>query len=396
MTAAAGRRLVGSHALGATAISLPWPLLLADVWSTTGSDAWLGLTGAARLLPYVLLSTAAGILADRVLRSTVLRWSAAARTLLVAGAATALLADQLVAAVVVAALAVAVSTPAYPASAAALPGIAGSRTGRLTDLLVTVEVSAFMVGPAMGGVLLGLGIGDSAMPVAAALATGSWVLLRGLRCAPVPGDPTQPTGGRLAVVLSSPGVPAAIAVVSLHNFVEGAAGVALLSLSHEHWAAGDAGFGIGTAALGFGALAAPLVAHALRMRAALAVSAAGLGLAGALPAVATAAGPLVVAGAAGTVVECASTEVLQRSVPDRVLAFSLGLSDAIMVLAAMLGALVAPWLAGALGPVPLFVTLALALALASVGWALAVSRRRAVGLPVVEDDPADMDAVHHQ
>ena len=37
-----GVRVVGSHALGATAISLPWPLLLAQVWSVTGSDAWLG------------------------------------------------------------------------------------------------------------------------------------------------------------------------------------------------------------------------------------------------------------------------------------------------------------------------------------------------------------------
>ncbi len=386
---------MGSHALGATAISLPWPLLLADVWSATGSDGWLGLTGAVRLLPYVLLSTAAGVLADRVLRTTVLHWSAATRTLLLAGAGAAMLADQLVLAVVVTALAVAVSTPAYPASAAALPNIGGSRTGRLTDLLVTVEVSAFVVGPALGGLLLGIGVGDAGLPAAAVLAVGSWVLLRGLRCTPVRCDPTEPTGGRLAVVLSTPGVPAAIGVVTLHNFVESAASVALLSLSHQYWAAGDSGFGIGTAALGFGSLAAPLLAHALRMRTALAGSAAGLGRAGGLPGVAAAAGPLVVTGAAGTVVECASTEVLQRSVPDRVLAFSLGFSDAIMVLAAMLGALVAPWLAGLLGPVALFVTLALVLTMVAVGGA-ASSRRRAVGLPVVEDDPADVDAVHHQ
>lgn len=207
-----------------------------------------------------LLSTAAGILADRVVRTTVLRWSAATRTLLLAGALAALLADQLVAAVVVAALAVAVSTPAYPASAAALPGLAGARTGRLTDLLVTVEVSAFVVGPAVGGVLLGLGLGDAALPAAAVLSVGSWVLLRGLRCAPVQRAPTEPAGGRLAVVLSTPGVSAAIGVVTLHNFVESAARVGLLSLSHEYWSAGDQGFGIGTAALGFGSLAAPLLA----------------------------------------------------------------------------------------------------------------------------------------
>ena len=95
MRGGVGGRLVASHALGATAISLPWPLLLAEVWSATESDTWLGLTGAVRLLPYVLLSTAAGILADRIARTTVLRWSAALRTLLLAGAGAAVLSGQL-------------------------------------------------------------------------------------------------------------------------------------------------------------------------------------------------------------------------------------------------------------------------------------------------------------
>ena len=95
------------------------------------------------------------------------------------------------------------------------------------------------------------------------------------------------------------------------------------------------------------------------MRGSLLVSAGGFGLGGVLPGMAAAAGPLAVAGASGTVVECVSTEVLQRSLPDRMRAFALGLADAVMVAAAMLGALVAPWLASMLGPVPLFVTLAL-------------------------------------
>ena len=151
MTGRPGLRVVVSHALGATAISVPWPLLLADVWSATGSDAWLGLTGAVRLLPYVLLSTAAGILADRFARTAVLRWSAVLRTLLLAAAGGAVLADQLALGVGLAALAVAVSTPAYPAAVAAMPGLGGSRTGRLTDVLVTVEVAAFVVGRRSAG-----------------------------------------------------------------------------------------------------------------------------------------------------------------------------------------------------------------------------------------------------
>ena len=65
-------------------------------------------------------------------------------------------------------------------------------------------------------------------------------------------------------------------------------------------------------------------------------------------------------------VECLCTDVLQRSVPDRSRAFALGLADAIMVLAAMLGALVAPGLASLVGPVPLFVGLGASLALAAL------------------------------
>ena len=396
MSGGAGGRLVASHALGATAISLPWPLLLAEVWSATGSDAWLGLTGAVRLLPYVLLSTAAGILADRIARTTVLRWSAALRTLLLAGAGAAVLSGQLGPGVCLAALSVAVSTPAYPAAVAAMPGIGGSRTGPLTDLLVTVEVAAFVVGPAVGGVLIGLEAGPWALALGPVLALGSWGMLAGLRNPAARPSATEVGRGRLAVVLGTPGVPTAIGIVVVHNFVESVAAVGLLSLSHTHWRTGDQGFGVGTAALGFGALAAPLLAGVLRMRGSLLVSAGGFGLGGVLPGMAAAAGPLAVAGASGTVVECVSTEVLQRALPDRMRAFALGLADAVMVAAAMLGALVAPWLASTLGPVPLFMTLALMLGMVAAGLRPDLSRRWAVGLPVVKDHPAHMNAVRHQ
>ena len=109
-----------------------------------------------------------------------------------------------------------------------------------------------------------------------------------------------------------------------------------------------------TAALGFGSLAAPLLGLLIRLRGSLLINGGGFAVAGLVPGVAAAVGPLAVAGAAGTVVECVSTEVLQRSVPDRVRAFSLGLADSVMVLAAMLGALVAPRLASLIGAPALF------------------------------------------
>jgi hypothetical protein len=267
---------------------------------------------------------------------------------------------------------VAAGTPAYPAAVAALPQLPGGGSRSLTGLLVTVEVSAFVVGPAVGGLLLGVADGVWSVAAGAALGVLAWPLLVGLDSGrPQPEDAVSGMG-RLRTVLRSPGVPSAIMVVALVNFTEAAASVGLLSLSHDRWGAGDRGFGIGTAALGFGSLAAPLVALLVRLRGSLLLTAGGLAAAGAAPGVLLAAGPLAVSGAAGTTVECVVTDVLQQAVPDRVRAFSLGLTDAVMVLAAACGALLAPQLTSTIGPVPTFVSLALLLCLTG-GWL----RRRA-------------------
>ena len=54
-------------------MSLPWPLLVLLVWERAG-DGWvLGVAGAARMLPYVALSWAAGRLADRYARDRIVR-----------------------------------------------------------------------------------------------------------------------------------------------------------------------------------------------------------------------------------------------------------------------------------------------------------------------------------
>ena len=61
-------------------MSLPWPLLVLLVWERAG-DGWvLGVAGAARMLPYVALSWAAGRLADRYARDRIVRLTLVART----------------------------------------------------------------------------------------------------------------------------------------------------------------------------------------------------------------------------------------------------------------------------------------------------------------------------
>ncbi len=373
MTARAPLRLLAAHALGATALSLPWPVLLARVFSSTHDDGWLGLAAAGRLLPYVALSSLAGMLADRVDRTAVLRWSASVRTGLLAGAAVALGTGHLAAAVVLAVLTVAAGTPAYPAAVAALPRLAPDRTERWTAWLVTAEVSAFVVGPAVGGLLLSAGGGRWTLPLAAATAASSYGLLLRLGPAPAVRVSDGRGRGRLLTVVRTPGVPAAVAVVALVNLVESGASVALLGLSADRWHEGERGYGVATAALGLGSLAAPLLGRLVALRGSLRLGGTGLLGAGAAPLAVVGVAPLALAGAGSTVVECVATETLQQAVPDRVRAFALGLTDSVMVAAAALGSFVAPSLVRLAGPTPTFAALGLVLVVVSL------RRRRVAG-----------------
>src|SRR4051794_34209478 len=88
------RRVLAVHALAATAMSLPWPLLLVLVADDTGSGMLLGLAAAARLAPSVALSWGVGRLADRHSRDRIVRTTLVARAALLACLAVAVAADR--------------------------------------------------------------------------------------------------------------------------------------------------------------------------------------------------------------------------------------------------------------------------------------------------------------
>jgi MFS family permease len=223
--------MVISYALAATAISMPWPALFAAVWSSTHSNVLLGVTGALRMLPYLALSAVSGMLADRVRRSTVVRWSTALRVALLAGSAMALHMQELVLAVGLALLTVAAGTPSYPAAAAAMPSLAPERRSQLTRLLVTAEVSGFVVGPALSGLLVGVGGAEWAIPASVAITLLALLLLVRVRTGPIPRAVVPPDHGRLRTVLRCPGVPLVMAVVVVVHLVLSAASIGLPALS---------------------------------------------------------------------------------------------------------------------------------------------------------------------
>ena len=350
------RGTIASHAVAAVGMSLPWPLLVLLVWERAG-DGWvLGLAGAARMLPYVALSWAAGRLADRFARDRIVRLTLAARLVLLVGVAAALTIGQTWLALVAATLAIAAATPAYPALAAAMPGLAGRHTERATGLLVTCEVASFVVGPALGGLMLAPATRPLVPWVAVVCLVAAWVLFDGVRL-PKPAEAVATTraNGVLAALRTSGVLRGAVAAVAVVNAVAAAVGLALLPLA-EAWDVASEGtaFGIATGALGLGALGGPVLGRiAARWRLGPRVWLVVLG--GCLWAWCrrlrcwVAVPLLAVAGAAAVQVEIVATAYVQRAAPDRLRASVLGLTDTAMVAAALLGALVSPALAATIG-----------------------------------------------
>ena len=350
------RRVLASHALASVAMSLPWPLLLVLVWEDTGSAALLGLAGAARMLPYVLFSWAVARVADHHRRDRIVQATLLGRFVLLGAMAALLGTGHVLAAVLAAAAAVAVATPAYPALAAAMPTAAGpERAPRATSLLVTIEVASFVVGPALGGLLLAPSVRVLVAPLSlAGVATAALLMIRiGLPAPQGAGSPEAAYGVRSAL-RRSPALRGAIVAAAAVNAVLAAVGVALLPLAGEAWQSGGTTYGLATGVLGFGALAGPLLTRIggtdrARVRGGLVLGAGCLVAVAPTPSLAWALVPLAVVGAAAVQVESAATGIIQVHAPDRVRAGVLGVTDTAMVAAAMAGAFLAPLAVEAVG-----------------------------------------------
>ena len=366
------RRVILGHTCAAMGLSLPWPLLLVLVAEQDPDPLLLGVAGAARMLPFVLCSWAAGRLADAVRRDLIVRLTLALRVVLLLGAAVATVAGAVWVAVAATTLAVAVSTPAYPALVAAMPGLAGSRTRGATDLLVTIEVGAFVVGGAGGGLLLG-GATRAFVPWLPVLLTALALVI----VLPVPMPrPVRAVGAprpsAYRELRRHPTACRAVAAMAVVNLVDAAVLLTLLPLTLDTWGSDAAGFGLCTGVFGFAALAAPLLHRigrtpAVAVRRALLLLGAGVLLVAPAPSVGWSLVPLALAGAASVALEAAATGVVQDELPDEVRATVLGVNDTVIVTAALVGSLAAPVAVALVGAGVVLVFLA-ALLVATAFW----------------------------
>ena len=401
--------------------------LLVVVARVSNDPLLLGVVGAARVLPYVVLSVPAGIVADRFERRLVLLVTDVARAAIMVVLAGLVAVDGPLAAIVaLAVLATCFSTFFGPTIGSYLPSLVRDERelGPANSAWSTLDNLAYVIGPAIAGLL----IAGSGLALAFLLNALSfsfvvavlWSLPADRRSAPGepgggpddvgsaapgsdagqgtaalagrPAEATPPAGQRRRAALGP--VIALGALDSLTSAVFGGLGVLTVILATDALHAGDDATGALNAALGVGGMAGAVVAGVVVVRARLAPSLLGgaIVLAAGLAALATAAQAglglgvalvaLALAAVGSLVVEVIGTTLFQRIVPDRVRGRALGAIATVSTLAFAGGSLVLPVAATSIGYGTVLAGCAVVLAIAGFLCAAIVDR-------VDEQAPAD-------
>jgi MFS family permease len=370
--------------------------ILVVVYAESSSPVLLGIVGAARILPYVLLSVPAGMAADRFDRRMVLLVTDVARgVLMVVLAAAVILGAPTVVIVAVSILAACFSTFFGPAIAALLPMLVDERDlGPANSAWATLDNVAFIVGPALAGILLATGRLELAFLLnAVSFGAVAFVLWR----LPVPsaasaagagtGDDavTPPKAGWRELVrpLAGPFI-----LDSTTSVVGGGLGVITVILAVEVLGAGDEGTGFLNAATGVGGVVAGVLGGALLARrlgvplliggVAGGIGLAWLAIAGNLFVAMLAIG---VATAGLLLLDVINTTLIQRIVPDELRGRAMGVLQTTSAVLYSLGSLAIPILASLVGVAPVLIGCAVISAL-GVAVALALTEGRAGAAPI--------------
>jgi len=335
--------------------------LLVIIWRISNDPLVLGIVGAARVLPYVVLSIPAGIVADRFDRRAILLTTDIIRGLLMLVIAGVVVANgPVIVVVVLAVVATCFATFFSPAIGAYLPALVRdeSELGPANSAWSSLDNLAFFIGPALGALLLGLG----SLPLAFVLNALTFgfvaVMLFGLP----PGQPGRSAAVAQQSEKSEAAVEAAprpsyrrplvgLAVLNVATgFVFGGLGVLTVVLALDTFHVGDAGTGLLNSAIGVGGVVGALVAGVLVLSRRLApplvigalLLAGGLVVLGGVGSFAIALVAMAVASAGSLLLEIVSTTLLQRVVPDAVRGRTIGVMETTSVLAFSAGSFVIP------------------------------------------------------
>jgi MFS family permease len=353
------RRLALGRLISLTGGSAAYIALIAAVYDQTGSAAWVSAALFAGVVGTVLAAPFAGWLGDHYDRRAVM----IAADLAAAAVSTAMaLTGEPAALVVLLGVSAVAQSPFEPASAAAIPNlVVPADVPRANALVAATGSAGYLVGPLLGGVVLGLGASPATLfAIDAATFVASAVLITTIR---------RPFGR--GATAEHPGILAGARVILEERslrLVVGAGTASLVGIGIIHVASyplsieldgGTEGYGAMTALVGGGGvLGAVVAARVLRagpervLVAAFAAQAGGLLLAGGAPVIAVALGGLAVAGAVGGVGDVATTTLMQSrsrdEVRSRVFAAQDGAAHVAYTVAALAGGLLVE-LAGARG-----------------------------------------------
>jgi MFS family permease len=344
-----------------------WIAILVYAYQRGGATA-AGVVSVVQLVPAAIAAPLASSYGDRYPRQRFLLTAYITQTGALAATAVALLAGAPVpVAYTFAAVASASLTLTRPAQGAFLPSLA--RTPE--DLTAangaagTIESVSVLVGPALAGALLAVGEPGAVFAVMAGTVGIGAVLVAGIRTRP-PARAGAPAGAQVLrhafgglVALAADPRPRLVVLLSSAEFVViGALDVLYVVMAIPMLGLGQSGAGYLNAAVGLGGIAGGVATLTLMGRSRLSGPlAAGVALAGIpvaliglVPRVGTAVAFLALVGAGHVVADVAARTLLQRIVPDEVLARVFGAMEGLQALTLAVGSMSAAALVGWLGP----------------------------------------------
>ena len=384
--------------------------ILVVVYQVTDDPVVLGIVGAARLVPFVLLSVPAGIVADRYDRRLILLSTDLARGVLMVVLAVLVATDAPVITIIaITILAACFSSFFGPTIGAYLPTVVGDERdlGPANSLWATLDNLAYFIGPAIAGLLIaagGLGIAF----LLNALSFGFVALV--LLTLP-PGRPTPPPAPETPAASAS--VPAGarpssrsavlrtmvgpVIVDAATSFTGMSLSILLVLVAIDQLEAGPQAVGYLEAATGVGGVVAGIMAGwfvAKRLDVPLVVggvvAAIGLALLALTTSLAVALVAVGVALGAILVMDIVVTTAVQRQVPDELRGRAMGLLQTTGVLAGLLGSLIAPAVAAHWGVGIVLAGMGVSLVIAGVVGALVLTRGGALRARS-DIDPARID-----
>lgn len=342
-------------------------------YEQSGAKA-VALLWLIRAVPSGLCAPLGGIIADRFARERVMLASDLARVALVAAAAVAVWTDTPAAVVyVLAGLASLARVPFGPAEAAIIPALAETPSELTAANVVgsTIESTGFFVGPALAGIALGFASIPTVFMITAAAMLWSAFFVARIH-APPPGaeTPLEPAAeipvrpGVLEQALAGFKTLAAeqrlrllVGLLAAQTLVAGALQVLNVSLSIEVLDLGKSGVGYLSAAFGIGALIGAVGAAGMVGLRRLSIPFVGgvalwgppLVIIGIWPREAVAYVCLGLVGFGNTFVDVAGFTLVQRAVPNSVLARAVGVVQMLWVTAIGIGAVLVSPLISRLG-----------------------------------------------